>query len=247
MTVDEQPASAPSTELPAAGARSELEQTPATLLIPGLRGSAKQWQPLMRHLPRDHKTITPDLPGIGESGERGPYTLAAVSARLADSVAAAASGPVDVIGHDWGATLAIALAATRPDLVRRLVVISGGWPPGLAAGPDQPEPGMRRSAWLVANRPSRQEGAALRRARREYLSADHTVVGRPMPERSLVVWGAHDRMLRPRSGEKVVTALGRCVDPATVEMITLPKVGHLPHVTAAEAVGPLLCDFLLAA
>ena len=36
------------------------------------------------------------------------------------------------------------------------------------------------------------------------------------------------RRLRPRYGEKVVTALGRCVDPATVDMITFPGVGSCP-------------------
>jgi hypothetical protein len=31
-------------------------------------------------------------------------------------------GPVDVVGHDWGGSLALALAGARPDLVSRLVV-----------------------------------------------------------------------------------------------------------------------------
>ena len=33
-------------------------------------------------------------------------------------------GPVDVVGHDWGGTLALALAGARPDLVRRLVIVN---------------------------------------------------------------------------------------------------------------------------
>src|SRR3954469_2588808 len=31
---------------------------------------------------------------------------------------------IDVVGHDWGGSIGLALAAARPDLVRRLVVIS---------------------------------------------------------------------------------------------------------------------------
>ncbi len=44
----------------------------------------------------------------------------------------------------------------------------------------------------------------------------------------------------------MVSALGRYVDPATVEMVTFPGVGDEPHLTAAASVGAVLCEFLLA-
>jgi pimeloyl-ACP methyl ester carboxylesterase len=59
-----------------------------------------------------------------------------------------------------------------------------------------------------------------------------------------VLWGARDRWLPPRFGENVVSSLGRYTDPTTIEMVTLPGVGHAPHLTAPDAVGPLLCEFL---
>ena len=88
-----------------------------------------------------------------------------------------------------------------------------------------------------------------------YLQTDPELDGIPKPERSLVVWGTTPkfawpwssvpaRRLSPRYGEKVVTALGRCVDPASVDMVTFPGGGYAPHVTASPIVGPLLCGLL---
>jgi pimeloyl-ACP methyl ester carboxylesterase len=82
---------------------------------------------------------------------------------------------------------------------------------------------------------------------RRYIAEAGTVAGRPAPERSLVIWGTHERRLRPRYGENVVTYLGRYTDPATVAMITLPGVGHAPHIEARDRVAALLCEFLRSA
>ncbi len=76
------------------------------------------------------------------------------------------------------------------------------------------------------------------------------VAGSPAPkglstvERSLVIWGAADHRVRPREGERVVSALGRSADPATVEMVTLPGVGHQVLDVAGERVAAILDDFL---
>jgi pimeloyl-ACP methyl ester carboxylesterase len=42
--------------------------------------------------------------------------------QLAALIESETSGPVDVVGHDWGGSLALGLAGHRPDLVRRLCV-----------------------------------------------------------------------------------------------------------------------------
>lgn len=78
---------------------------------------------------------------------------------------------VDVVGHDWGGSLALAVAAARPDLVRRVVVISApyrkvdllrAWhipvlgfvPPGLFSGAGRAMVrGMFRYAWKTGRPP----------------------------------------------------------------------------------------------
>jgi haloacetate dehalogenase len=60
-------------------------------------------------------------PPAAGAGTEADADEAAVEAADADD------GPgarVDLVGHDWGGSLALAVAAARPDLVRRLVVIS---------------------------------------------------------------------------------------------------------------------------
>ena len=66
----------------------------------------------------------------------------------------------------------------------------------------------------------------------------------PRPQRSLVLWGAADRRLRPRVGEQVMSALGRSAGPASVEMVTLPGVGHGVLEAAGERVAGVLDEFL---
>ena len=70
------------------------------------------------------------------------------------------------------------------------------------------------------------------------------LTGAPAPQRSLVIWGAADHRVRPREGERVVSALGRSADPATVEMVTLPGVGHQVLDVTGEQVAAILDDFL---
>jgi pimeloyl-ACP methyl ester carboxylesterase len=209
------------------------------LLLHGLDETSAAWRDVASRLPRSIRLLAADLPGLGASEARGSYELSAVAATMAAVVLEETCGPVDLVGHGWGATLAIALAAARPELVRRLVVIGGGWPPGLPAGPAEDAPGLKRSRLLT------EGGARANALRRAYLATDEELTGIPRPERSRVIWGAQARGLRPRYGEKVVTALGRCVDPATVDMITLPGVGSAPHLAAPVLVAALLCEVLL--
>jgi pimeloyl-ACP methyl ester carboxylesterase len=218
--------------------------TPA-FLVHGLDETSEAWRGVAAHLPAQLPLLAADLPGFGGSEARGSYAISAVAATLAAVALEEVDGPVDLVGHGWGATIAIALAAARPALVRRLVVIGGGWPPGLAAGPSQPAPELKRSRLLAES----AGPAASNGVRRAYLAADPALTGAPRPQRSRVIWGAQaarTKGLRPRYGEKVVTALGSCVDPATVDMITFPEQGGAPHRAAPAAVAAQLCEFLLA-
>jgi haloacetate dehalogenase len=82
------------------------------------------WEPLAQELVRDRIVLAPDLKGLGESEARGPYDIPTLVRELAALALHEVDGRVDVVGHDWGGSLALALALARPDLVRRLVVIN---------------------------------------------------------------------------------------------------------------------------
>jgi len=101
-------------------------RTPAittVLLLHALTGRASLWEPVAARLtPAGIHVMAMDLRGHGDSDRATDYgieTMAADAARLIED-----RGPnaVDVLGHSIGGTVAWTLAATRPDLVRRLVV-----------------------------------------------------------------------------------------------------------------------------
>jgi len=68
----------------------------------------------------------PDLPGHGRSADwDGSTDFHGLTTRIAEALALASGGgaPVDLLGHSFGATVALRLALERPDLVRSLTLV----------------------------------------------------------------------------------------------------------------------------
>jgi pimeloyl-ACP methyl ester carboxylesterase len=87
------------------------------VFVHGVPEAAAVWAPLLAELGRDD-AITLSPPGFGAPvpdgfGATADEYLAWLAGELAPI-----SGPVDLVGHDWGAGHAARLAATRPDLIR---------------------------------------------------------------------------------------------------------------------------------
>lgn len=108
---------------------SRRRRTTPVLALHGVPDDGRSFEALAAVLRSDRVVLRPDLPGLGASELRGPYDTATVAGRLAALVmhatdGLAGDGRVDVVGHDWGGVVGLALAAARPDLVRRLVVLN---------------------------------------------------------------------------------------------------------------------------
>ena len=108
--------------------------TPVVLLH-GFLGRGADWRGVRAGLPEAWDVRVPDLPGHGRATglPPGAHTMDAAADRVLDG----AGGPVDVVGYSMGGRLALHLAVTRPEAVRRVVVVSGS--PGL------PSPDARAS------------------------------------------------------------------------------------------------------
>jgi pimeloyl-ACP methyl ester carboxylesterase len=102
--------------------QGEGDGTPV-LLLHGVPETSSCWSRLAPRLATSRRVLAPDLPGLGGSSYSGPYDVASLVAQLVALLEAETGGRrVDVVGHDWGGSLALGLAGARPDLVRRLVV-----------------------------------------------------------------------------------------------------------------------------
>jgi pimeloyl-ACP methyl ester carboxylesterase len=102
---------------------------PVVLGLHGITASSVSLAPVARELATTHTFVAPDLRGRGgSSAAPGPYGMAAHAADCAALIEAVADGPVVVVGHSMGAFVTVVLAATRPDLVERVVLVDGGLP-----------------------------------------------------------------------------------------------------------------------
>lgn len=99
-------------------------RTTPVLLLHGVPETAGCWRHLLPELHRDRTVLAPDLKGLGGSEVKPPYDVPTLAGELAALVRQEIGGPVDVVGHDWGGSLALGFAGAFPDLVRRLVVVS---------------------------------------------------------------------------------------------------------------------------
>ncbi|WP_262284397.1 alpha/beta fold hydrolase [Micromonospora sp. MA102] len=96
---------------------------PPVVLVHGLAVSHRYLTPLAVALSATHPVYVPDLPGFGLTERTGTaYDVPRHAAFLADWLAAYRLGPVCLLGHSFGAEVAAALAARRPDLVSALVL-----------------------------------------------------------------------------------------------------------------------------
>jgi pimeloyl-ACP methyl ester carboxylesterase len=71
------------------------------------------------------RVLAPDLPGFGFSeAPPKPWGAAEYARVVAGLLVATGFGSADVVGHSRGGVIATALAASRPDLVSRLVLVA---------------------------------------------------------------------------------------------------------------------------
>jgi pimeloyl-ACP methyl ester carboxylesterase len=104
----------------------------AVLLLHGFPDSSQLWRGQVPALAgAGMRAIAPDLRGFGESDRPDRVEEYGVARSVADMVAVLDELGVErahVVGHDWGAGVAWALAALVPERVERLVAMSVGHP-----------------------------------------------------------------------------------------------------------------------
>jgi pyruvate dehydrogenase E2 component (dihydrolipoamide acetyltransferase) len=203
-----------------------------------------------------------DLPGHGESSMNvGDGTIAALAEKVAAFLDRTGRHKLHLIGHSLGGGVALALAASRPDLVASLVLIAA---PGLGRGVDEqflasfprltaPEAALTLMQRLVVRpklinkhmvarlldqleRPGAREALAriadgLARSKEALANASISVAALP----GLVIWGEEDA-INPPSPKRLAEFGG--------ETMLVKAAGHLPQVEAPRLVNERICEFL---
>jgi epoxide hydrolase 4 len=132
---------------------------PILLMLHGFPEYSGAWAEVAARLSDRFRCIAPDQRGYGQSWAPAAVADYATGKLVGDMVALIdhlGGGPVTVIGHDWGASVAYVLAARYPDRVGHLMILNGVHPipfqREMAAGGAQSE-ASQYILWL------RREGA----------------------------------------------------------------------------------------
>lgn len=216
------------------------EGDPLVLLHPG-GADARAWGPNLEPLAAHFRVFTPERRGHG----RTPDVAGAITYELMvqDTLAfleQVVGGPAHLVGCSAGASVALLAALQRPDLARRVVVISGvfhrdGWAPG-AIDPDvsPPEVLERGYAELSPDGPDHYPVVSAKLTRMNW--EEPTLAPsdlEALPNRTLVMLGDDDEVLL----EHAIT-LYRALPDA--ELAVVPGTSHgLLHEK------PALCNAML--
>jgi pimeloyl-ACP methyl ester carboxylesterase len=96
---------------------------PPLVLVHGTTGDHRTWRVVGPALARRHALHAIDRRGRGDSGDAAAYAIERELedvAAVADEIAAAAGGPVDVVGHSLGGRIALGATLLTP-AIRRVV------------------------------------------------------------------------------------------------------------------------------
>ncbi|WP_371405309.1 alpha/beta hydrolase [Kribbella sp. NBC_00662] len=201
-----------------------------------------------------------DQRGCGRSDRRGPYTL---ERYVADLATVAGPEPCIVIGHSWGASLALEFAQAHPHAVDRLVLVSSvglDGPPAdyrrrvaeLLAGTPEADPWIAQISVNIADRatavarsrrlntPWFEPNLACAEALRAELHAlpDRAAACARVVVPTLLVHGAED-LRPPYVTDSLLDAL------PNAERVVLDGVGHYPWVEDPDGFQRVVREFLV--
>lgn len=112
--------------------RKEGQEDKALVLcVHGMSGAATNWTDFMAELTPEFDCMALDLPGSGFSPppkRKAGYSIKALARTVTALVEALDAGPVHLVGNSMGGAVCVRAAASRPDLVRTLTLVSPALP-----------------------------------------------------------------------------------------------------------------------
>jgi pimeloyl-ACP methyl ester carboxylesterase len=97
------------------------------ILLHGLASSCRIWDFTAPILAEQFRVVALDQRGHGLSDRPGSYTFVEVTADLAGLIEALGLERPVIVGHSWGAGVALRFAADRPEITAGIALIDGGF------------------------------------------------------------------------------------------------------------------------
>jgi pimeloyl-ACP methyl ester carboxylesterase len=219
---------------------------PAVVLVHGLGVSGRYMLALARELAPFYRVFAVDLPGFGRSERPSrPLGLVELAEALASWMRATGLRSATLVGNSYGCQIAVELAARRPRLVERLVLIGPTTDPAYRTRRQQ----IVRLLLDAAREPISLLGLAigdyLRSGARVILNGLGDAVAHPLEARlpivmapALVVRGMRDPLVSAAWAERVALAL-----PAG-RLTVVPGVAHAAHYAAPRSVARTVRRFV---
>lgn len=100
------------------------------VLLHGLGGSSDHWYDVALHMGGCARVLAIDIPGFGRSSppRDGDYSIASAAVALCEVIQQVRGGPVHLVGHSFGAVIAVDIAGAFPEMVDTLSLISPAMP-----------------------------------------------------------------------------------------------------------------------
>jgi pimeloyl-ACP methyl ester carboxylesterase len=198
------------------------------ILIHGLSGSGRWWRRNLPALSERYHTYLVDLPRFGAMHRTGRFILAEAATWLLAWMDAAGLRRADVIGHSMGGLIAIRLAAKRPAVVSRLVLVA---PAGVSSKPSLAAQALPLLRAARHSRPSffpmlaydalRAGPRTLWRAARDLVSDNVRDDLGAIRSPTLVIVGRHDPLTPPDMGAVLQKAI------ADARLLVIEGAGHV--------------------
>lgn len=216
------------------------------VLVHGLSGSTRWWSRNVLTLAERHRVYLVDLPGFGAMRRlRRQYTLVEAASWLSVWMEAAGLRCAHLVGHSMGGYICLRLAASKPEAVRRLVLVApAGVPTGRSMlGHLVPLLRAARHATpsflpVLVRDALRMGPVTLWRAAKDLLAEDVREDLRAIQAPTLLVWGKNDPLVPPAVGDLLREGI-----PGS-RILVLEKAAHVPMFDLPQEFDEAILTFL---